>query len=408
MKEKVLENKKGITLIALVITIIVMLILVAVTINIAVNGGLFSYAGKATSDTEKAKQDELKIAEGQIEVDGKKYDSPEDFIAGIESGSEKFSAIYTETKEYKETINGVETTTAWIPNGFAVGTSEGINKVADGLVIQDDKGNQFVWIPVSLEGNTTAEKEASFDAIRTTKNNSSYSEPKTGEETDYNNMRTRVINKGGFYIARYEAGFTTGRLTRDSSVSTIPLSKKGAYPYNVVNWSDAKSASQRMYNDSAKYGVKSTLCYGVQWDAMLSFLGKTSETDSTAWGNYYNAGPFDFAGEYYKYGNDEWKSDTTSKAKDTNMLLQTGASDRNSLKNIYDVAGNVCEWTMEAGDSSSRVSRGGGYGDGGDVLPASSRIRLQSYVQRLRLRFSSHTLFVVLNADSDTFKLCCF
>ena len=51
-----IDDKKGITLIALIITIIVMLILAAVTINIAVNGGLFGYAGKATSDTVKAKE----------------------------------------------------------------------------------------------------------------------------------------------------------------------------------------------------------------------------------------------------------------------------------------------------------------------------------------------------------------
>ena len=52
-------SNRGITLIALVITIIVMIILVSVTISIAVNGGLFSYAGKAAKDTEEAKQDEL-------------------------------------------------------------------------------------------------------------------------------------------------------------------------------------------------------------------------------------------------------------------------------------------------------------------------------------------------------------
>ena len=57
-----MRKNKGITLIALVITIIVMLILVAVTISIAVNGGLFSYAGKAAKDTEKAKKEETSLA----------------------------------------------------------------------------------------------------------------------------------------------------------------------------------------------------------------------------------------------------------------------------------------------------------------------------------------------------------
>ena len=51
-------KNSGITLIALVITIIVMLILVAVTINMAVNGGLFGYAGNAASQTETARDDE--------------------------------------------------------------------------------------------------------------------------------------------------------------------------------------------------------------------------------------------------------------------------------------------------------------------------------------------------------------
>lgn len=368
MKEKnkkefknILKNKNGITLIALVITIIVMLILVGVTINMVVHGGLFQYAGNATKETELAKQKELELS--NIES-GKDYDYLIDKYTKDETGGD----VLTANQEYTDT-NGAK---AVIPKGFKLTSAK---TVASGLVIEDKAGNQFVWIPVTVTGTTDAEKEASFDALRTTKNDSNYAEPASGDETEYNAMRTSVINNGGFYIARYEAGYsmTTGRLTTDSSTVVTPLSKKGAYPYNEVNWSDAKSASQRMYNDSAKYGVKSTLCYGVQWDAMLSFLGKTSETDSTAWGNYYNAGPFDFAGEYYKYGNDEWKSDTTSKAKDTDMLLQTGASDRNSLKNIYNVAGNVWEWTMEAYGSSNRVSRGGGYSAGGDDFPASYR-----------------------------------
>ena len=53
-----MKNNKGITLIALIITIIVMIILVAVTINMAVNGGLFGYAGNAARETEEAKQKE--------------------------------------------------------------------------------------------------------------------------------------------------------------------------------------------------------------------------------------------------------------------------------------------------------------------------------------------------------------
>ena len=53
---------RGITLIALVITIIVMLILVAVTITVAVNGGLFGYAGSAAEQTKTARDEEQDLA----------------------------------------------------------------------------------------------------------------------------------------------------------------------------------------------------------------------------------------------------------------------------------------------------------------------------------------------------------
>lgn len=65
-----MKSQKGITLIALVITIIVMLILVAVSITMAVNGGLFNYAGKATQDTQNAINDEKDLGSGSVSVNG--------------------------------------------------------------------------------------------------------------------------------------------------------------------------------------------------------------------------------------------------------------------------------------------------------------------------------------------------
>jgi len=77
-----LKIPNGITLIALVITIIVMLVLVAVTITMAVNGGLFSYAGKAAEDTKNAIADEQKLATGEINVNGVLYESIDHYIKG--------------------------------------------------------------------------------------------------------------------------------------------------------------------------------------------------------------------------------------------------------------------------------------------------------------------------------------
>lgn len=63
-----MKNQKGITLIALVITIIVMLILVAVTITMAVNGGLFGYAQNASKETNDAMTNEKALADGQVKI----------------------------------------------------------------------------------------------------------------------------------------------------------------------------------------------------------------------------------------------------------------------------------------------------------------------------------------------------
>ena len=348
------KNYNGITLIALVITIIVMLILVAVTISIAVNGGLFNFAGNAAKETELAKQNEFKLAEGQIEVNGKKYDSPEDFINGIESGSEKFSVIYTETAEYEDENGDI----AVIPKGFSRGTSEGINKVEDGLVIRDDEGNEFVWIPVSASTN------AEFENIRLS---NEYTEPIARDQTEYEAMRTSVITNGGFYIARYEAGYSmTEGITYHNNVEYSlhdrPLSKKLAYPYTGTGFGyDVINISRAMYTNQTNYGVKSTLTYGIQWDAMLRFLGKENETqeDAMLWGNFADSPTFTFEGYYYAtWPEAEWKNDISSHEEGEGFLLQTGASETNCCKNIYDIVGNLMEYTMEDGGF---VMRGGSF-----------------------------------------------
>ena len=75
-----MKKNKGITLIALVITIIVMLILVVVTIRISTNGGLFDYAGKAARETNDAITDETDIANGKIKIGGITYNSIEEYV----------------------------------------------------------------------------------------------------------------------------------------------------------------------------------------------------------------------------------------------------------------------------------------------------------------------------------------
>ena len=89
MEVKMKKDINGITLIALVITIIVMLILVAVTISMAINGGLFKYAGNATKDTETEKQKEMELAEGRasITLDGHTFNSMDELNQYLQDGT---------------------------------------------------------------------------------------------------------------------------------------------------------------------------------------------------------------------------------------------------------------------------------------------------------------------------------
>ena len=360
--KKTIRKTHAITLIALIITIIVMLILVSVSITMAINGGLFKYAGDAVRDTKTKMAEEQEWANGDIV----------DYYLNRKSAVVDLPDYKTAT-EYKKDEDGFALENlkyesgyamAVIPKGFKVSDVSGEQTIAEGLVIQDEEGNEFVWVPVNEEEFNRTEWEdnaptETFDDIYT-------------EEVPQD-LIDSIEKYGGFYIGRYEAGYSEGRTSSNNASTAKPLSKKNIYPYNYITWTDAKSRSQEMYADD-NYGVVSTLCYGVEWDAVLRFIKDIfNVTDSTSWGNYTASENFTFIGEYYTSSDDSWKSDVSTKGNGESKLLQTGASEHNKAKNIYDLAGNVGDWTMEPTSRNGRIFRGGDFEVGGASDAASDR-----------------------------------
>lgn len=129
----------------------------------------------------------------------------------------------------------------------------------------------------------------------------------------------------------------------------------------------AVSLSNSLYPAGSEYGVKSMLCTGAAWDSMLDFVKDSSHnvTSSTSWGNFKSSETYEV--NRGKYGTLQGNGSvnfndilgTYLKEKGSGVLLTTGATERNSSKNIYDVAGNCVEWTTEALLTDVRIQRGG-------------------------------------------------
>ena len=304
-----------------------------------------------------------------------------------ENGTLKENAKYTDSESAEVTI----------PKGFKVSdvagteSTDGEQTVSKGLVIQDKDGNQFVWVPVTYTATEKDENSNGLDdgfeaTFKRSTTNTVFTEPYangySGENTDYMNMMKSVQANKGFYIGRYEAGIPDEYIERknEKELKTtfnnkvgIPTSQKGKIPWNYINWSKADESATSMYKDN-EY-VMSDLITDRQWNYTANWLAECgyNVNDCATWGNYSNVN-FEFTGYYstdgktYKYAENKMK-------QTYNMILSTGATERNKANNIYDLAGNLAEY-VDVNEKSSNMYDRGGYYDNVSMFGVGSNAKI--------------------------------
>ena len=415
-KQKLKENK-GITLIALVITIIVLLILAGVTIaTLTGDNGILKKSGDAKTQTEQAKEDEnLKIAiAGSYGTDGKlnlkdlkdnlknqgiltnsnefplevtvngekkKIDANGNIIGSIQSLKTK-GTVFNDTTTLEDTYGNQVT----IPKGFKI-ASDSATEVTGGIVIEDATytntiGSQFVWIPVGTGEN--AIKKANKETVEIelgrydfTKNSdgtittSEYSGSNTEDTTaSHNSSRENAIAKDiekfktsansnhGYYIGRYEAGV----VDYNSSVSTSNSNNKIDWTgYTGDNIKLVCKKEQQVWNyvTQNKASEVSRNMYGseakVTSDLINSYAWDTAIVFIQKCGTESNSST------YSKTDGQSSTSTREPQTTGTNILKATSKVDKQC--NIFDMAGNCFEWTTETHSDSYApcVSRGGNY-----------------------------------------------
>lgn len=388
-------KNKGVTLIALAVTIVVMLILAGVTISV-LNGenGIVKQAQKAKEESkikelkEKVRIDiagkrveningELRVSvlkeildkyfdnvpvETQITSETKlkakeEYGKYEMKISDIDVGEITYETSYTIFKD----VNGEQVP---IPEGYIVSENSDENIVNKGLVISDSRGNEYVWISCTVDSSSNklqykrtewgVEKDGT-DNSRAIKDELTLKDiDVTYSKTDTDNGINEEISKeivaqinaekesikkyGGYYIGRYEVG-------KDNKTAVIKAEQE---PYVNIKWSKAYELAKGIGGGE---GATTYLCSSYSWDTAINFIQNTT-------GKNYATSIIGFNGNWKSQ---EVKDSSGKVIKPVNIAQRLNTGLTTALCNIYDMGGNVGEFTTELnpGTSETVVLRGG-------------------------------------------------
>ncbi len=278
-----------------------------------------------------------------------------------------------------------------VPTGVVYNTTDGtVDKTSteiEGLI-----GNQFVWIPVT---------EENYKKVDWNKISENDYDNATWETQTHSSELVQIRKYGGFYIGRYEAGtseitISTGTITVDFSGAHTAsswqntdfsirdglnhtatgkiTSKAGEIPYYHADYFTALELSNRMYQ--TEY-VQSGLITGTMWDVIMKFIAGDNTsivTTGSTWGNYNEQTDdvtfIDGQGRYATVtpsGSNTGSNDAFTKSDgEYHYGIRTTASTEGvKQKNLYDIAGNLWEWTQEVAYPNNTVEcymlRGGSF-----------------------------------------------
>ena len=191
--------------------------------------------------------------------------------------------------------------------------------------------------------------------------NTSYNTPTSFEsalQSQYNEMVKKVEEKGGFWVGRYETSSMSNSTTENYIASNrIQVSSKRNTTNGLVGVTWYKMyAQQKIYSELAlESKTTSSMIWGSQYDQIMIWMKEEKSSDQApSRGKYYvtnGAGKGNY-GTISGVKNDVYSG-----------IAPTGSQDPYSTKNIFDLAGNVYEWSLEACNTYYRTRRGGYFLD---------------------------------------------